>query len=62
MAYIVMDKCPRDCKYWRECNGFRDREGRCPEWVVEEKEPKVSAYVFPWERQQGGQGEFKPMA
>ena len=26
----------KECRLKKHCSGFRDKEGRCPEWVVNE--------------------------
>ena len=31
----VRSEC-KGCLYKKDCGGFRDREGRCPEWVMNE--------------------------
>lgn len=36
----------KECKYKKQCGGFRTQEGRCPEWVVTELEEGLDGRGF----------------
>ncbi len=40
-AIDTNEECSKECDFWTDCHGYRNREHLCPEWTLKSRLKQV---------------------